>query len=67
MGLKTSRISTNPWIVLGLTPNASIEQVKKAYRQIMRQVHPDTSGLPQWYAQTVNNAYRQLLEELEKK
>ena len=25
---------TNPWIVLGLTPGASIEEVKKAYRKI---------------------------------
>lgn len=56
---------TSPWIVLGLTPGASIAEVKKAYRKIMRQVHPDTSGLPQWYAQTVNDAYRKLLEELE--
>lgn len=55
---------TNPWTVLGLTPGASIDEVKKAYRKIMRQVHPDTSGLPQWYAQTVNDAYRKLLEEL---
>lgn len=30
----------------------------------MRHVHPDTSGLPQWYAQTVSDAYRKLLEEL---
>lgn len=56
---------TNPWIVFGLTPGASLAEVKAAYRKIMRQVHPDTSGLPQWYAQTVNDAYRKLLEELE--
>ena len=31
----------------------------------MRYIHPDISGLPQWYAQTVNDAYRKLLEELE--
>lgn len=59
-----SEEKTNPWVVLGLTPGTSIEEVKKAYRKIMRQVHPDTSGLPQWYAQTVNDAYRKLLEEL---
>lgn len=56
---------TNPWTVLGLTPGASLGEVKAAYRKIMRQVHPDTSGLPQWYAQTVNDAYRKLLKELE--
>lgn len=56
---------TNPWIILGVNPGASLEEVKAAYRKIMRQVHPDTSGLPTWYAQTVNDAYRQLLEELD--
>jgi len=56
---------TNPWTVFGLTPGASLGEVKAAYRKIMRQVHPDTSGLPQWYAQTVNDAYRKLLEELD--
>ena len=56
---------TNPWVILGLTPGASIDEVKKAYRKIMQQIHPDTSGLPQWYAQTVNDAYRKLLEKLD--
>ncbi len=55
----------NPWTILGLSPGASLEDVKKAYRKIMRHVHPDTSGLPQWYAQTVNDAYRKLLEEFD--
>lgn len=65
IGVDDSREKTNPWIVLGLTPDASLEEVKAAYRKIMRQVHPDTSGLPTWYAQTVNDAYRKLLEELD--
>lgn len=56
---------TNPWVVLGLAPGASLEEVKQAYRKTMRVIHPDTSGLPQWYAQIVNDAYRKLLEELD--
>lgn len=60
-----STSATNPWSILGLSPGASLEEVKRAYRKIMRHVHPDTSGLPQWYAQTVNDAYRKLLEELD--
>jgi DnaJ-domain-containing protein 1 len=64
IGVEDNSTPTNPWTVLGLTPGASLEEVKQAYRKIMRTVHPDTSGLPQWYAQTVNHAYRQLLEEL---
>lgn len=64
IGVENSITKTNPWTVLGLTPGASLDEVKKAYRKIMRVIHPDTSGMPQWYAQTVNDAYRQLLEEL---
>lgn len=60
-----SEEKTNPWTILGLTSGVSVAEVKAAYRKIMRQVHPDTSGLPQWYAQTVNDAYRKLLEELD--
>lgn len=65
IGVEDNSNNTNPWTVLGLSPGASLEEVKKAYRKIMRLIHPDTSGLPQWYAQTVNDAYRQLLEKLE--
>ena len=57
--------TTNAWAVLGLAPGASLEEVKQTYRKIMRYIHPDISGLPQWYAQTVNDAYRKLLEELD--
>ncbi len=64
IGVEDNSTPTSPWAVLGLTPGASLEEVKQAYRKIMRTVHPDTSGPPQWYAQTVNDAYRQLLEEL---
>lgn len=66
IGLKdNNEEKTNPWTVLGLTPGVSLGELKAAYRKIMRQVHPDTSGLPQWYAQTVNDAYRKLLKELD--
>lgn len=65
IGVQDNSNNTNPWTVLGLSPGVSLEEVKKAYRKIMRVIHPDTSGLPQWYAQTVNDAYRKLLEELE--
>lgn len=57
--------TANAWTVLGLAPGASLLEVKQRYRKIMRYIHPDISGLPQWYAQTVNDAYRKLLEELD--
>lgn len=63
--LEKDQSAHNPWTVLGLTPGASLEEVKSAYRQAMRVVHPDTSGLSRVFSQIVNDAYRQLLEELE--
>lgn len=68
IGSEENNRNTNPWMILGLSPGASLAEVKRAYKQVMRVVHPDmhpdTSGLPKWFAQTVNEAYRQLLEEL---
>lgn len=61
-----STTGIDPWTVLGLSPGASLEEVKRAYKKIMRTIHPDTSGLPRWYAQAVNDAYRRLLEELDR-
>lgn len=59
----TTRI--DPWTVLGLEPGVSLSDVKRAYKRIMRTIHPDASGLPRWYAQVVNDAYRRLMEELD--
>lgn len=33
----------NPWNILGLSPNASLNDIKKAYRRLLRERHPDTS------------------------
>jgi curved DNA-binding protein CbpA len=33
---------TDPYAVLGLTPLATQEQVRRAYRALLRQNHPDT-------------------------
>ena len=30
--------------VLGLAPGASVEEVRAAYRRLMRRVHPDLGG-----------------------
>jgi len=39
---------TDPYAVLGLTPQATQEQIRRAYRALLRQNHPDTrpSGEP---------------------
>jgi curved DNA-binding protein CbpA len=34
--------STDPYAVLGLSPQATPEQIRRAYRTLVRQHHPDT-------------------------
>ena len=35
----------DPWTTLGVDDSASLKEVKVAYRDIMRKVHPDSSKL----------------------
>lgn len=52
--------------ILGIAPDAEMAEIKKRYRQIMRQVHPD-GGAPEknhaYSAQEVNLAYEILRRE----
>lgn len=34
----------NPYLVLGVSVNAPIEECKKAYRNLSRKYHPDNGG-----------------------
>ena len=36
---------TDPYAVLGLTPQATQDEIRRAYRTLMRQNHPDTRAL----------------------
>ena len=53
----------NPYEVLGISPNATDEEVKAAYRQMARKYHPDNytdnplSDLAQEKMQEINEAY----------
>ena len=47
----------NPYSVLGLKEDASIEECKKAYRVLCRKYHPDNSGDPDKYNAVVK-AYK---------
>ena len=51
----------DPYVVLGLTPDSSDEDVKRAYRRLVRQYHPDTmiaAGVPQEFAEIANSQIR---------
>lgn len=53
----------DPYRVLGLAPGASLNEIRSAYRRLVKQVHPDRAGermLPRFLA--VQAAYEQLVD-----
>lgn len=51
-------ISVSPYDVLGVSPHATNEEVKRAYREKVRRLHPDTlqgKDLPEEVIETVND------------
>lgn len=57
----------DPYSVLGVSPNASDEEVKKAYRELARKYHPDSyadnplSDLASEKMQEINDAYDKIM------
>jgi DnaJ-domain-containing protein 1 len=57
-----------PWDVLGVSPNASQQEIKRAYQALVRQYHPDKVGdlgvelreLAEQRTKVINAAYNQL-------
>ena len=59
-------MSKNPYEVLGVKQEASQDEIKKAYRKLVKQNHPDNyrnhplEALAQEKMQEINHAYDQL-------
>lgn len=59
----------NPYDILGITPNATNEEVKSAYRALAKKYHPDNyvdspiADLAQSKMQDINWAYDEILKE----
>lgn len=68
--LEGIRLDQPPHIILGVTPDASHEQIQKAYRELMKRYHPDQVGRPgtrEWQdaqkiAEAINRAKESILK-----
>ena len=62
---------TDPYKILGVSPNASNDDIKKAYRDLSRKYHPDSyvdnplSDLAEEKFKEVQEAYQQIMNERE--
>lgn len=59
----------DPYELLGVTPDSTIEEVRRAYRQAIKKVHPDKPENRGRHEETVelNTAYAFILNELKKR
>ena len=60
---------TDPYTVLGVKPDASDEEVKRAYRELARKYHPDNyqnnplADLAEEKMKEINEAYDQITKQ----
>jgi len=53
----------DPYEILGVAREASIDDITAAYRKTMLAVHPDTAGIGAYFARAAADAYRQIRQE----
>lgn len=67
--LRQEEIRMNPYEVLGISRNANIEEIKRAYRELSRKYHPDSysgnplSSLAEEKFKQVQEAYDAIMRE----
>lgn len=61
-GPETSRLY-NPYEVLGVSPQATNEEIKQRYRQLAIVWHPDKQGGNEVAMKRLNNAYNEISEQ----
>ncbi len=62
-GFNTYHLQEEPWRILGIAQNASLEEAKKAYRILSRQYHPDKNNGIDTYFQVVKQAFDQFINK----
>jgi len=65
-GVERAARAVDPYAVLGLPHSASLEEVKRRYRQLSNIYHPDKEGGYEEAMKLLNNAYTQIKREKEK-
>ncbi len=62
-GVERAARAVDPYTILGLSHSASLEEVKRRYRQLSNIYHPDKEGGYEEAMKLLNNAYAQIKRE----
>jgi len=65
-GVERAARAIDPYAVLGLPHSASLEEVKRRYRQLSQIYHPDKEGGYEEAMKLLNSAYHQIVKEITK-
>lgn len=52
----------DPFEVLGVAPDAPMDEITAAFRRTLKAVHPDTGGASPWITRSIVEAYRKIRE-----